>query len=276
MPDAQIGSIWTIAGMDQPAVVLLGPFGESRGNPEYVIAPLYLGAEPGFRQTDEDVRLEAQETGIGVRFAALWNAGPVLAGDLGQQLGLLPDDATALVRDVYWATLNEEALPKGLRVGKPIRSSDEPVADFQEDELERWTIIAGRVLAAAEPPPAAPPVAQFRCANFWSNDIQIIVDQSDMRMLLEADPSTIAEVPVVSPYRRTVAMWWAGSYQMTVPPIAGAEFAGLQVQIPVDWPAGSINVVATQVLSVQLPLWPQLTRAQRLTIADNADYAWAA
>src|SRR6266545_7120268 len=106
MPRAPIGSVWSVLGYEDAAVVVLaGPFATNRGAPEYLVAPLYTGREPGFVWSSEDVRLEAQESGFGEpRFAAVWNARPLLYADLGIQLGTLSEEATVAVRDAYWAS----------------------------------------------------------------------------------------------------------------------------------------------------------------------------
>lgn len=191
MIDRPIGSLWTVAGMgEQLAVILLGPFAPRTG-PEFVVAPLYTGAEPGFRQTDEDVRLEAEETGVGVRYLAIWNAGPVLERDLVQQVGWLPAATMTAVLDSYWASLNE-ATDRSPRVGKRIRSQREAVAQFQEAELVRWQPVAGRAWAAGFPPPA--PVA----APLWPTLIQVnlggVAFQAEaLERLLAADPRLLPE-----------------------------------------------------------------------------------
>ncbi|MEX2155649.1 MAG: hypothetical protein WD773_02280 [Gemmatimonadales bacterium] len=149
---APIGSVWSVSGLGDAAVVVLaGPFATSRGSPEYLVAPLYTGREPGFVWSSEDVRLEANESGFGEpRFAAVWNARPLLYSDLPLQLGTLTEDATVAVRDAYWASLNERALGKSRRLGRSIRSAKDAAAMFQAAELERWEPLSGRVFDAPE------------------------------------------------------------------------------------------------------------------------------
>lgn len=151
MPAPRIGSIWSVLGLrDATVVVLAGPFRTTRGNPEYLVAPLYTGAEPGFVWTSEDVRLDTGETGLGpTRYAAIWNARPALETDLALELGELSEAATVAVRDAYWASLNERPLGPDPRLGKPIRSHKDPAARFQAREMERWESLSGRVF---EPP----------------------------------------------------------------------------------------------------------------------------
>src|SRR5882672_8773494 len=136
MPSNLVGSVWSVFGLEDAAVVILaGPFAADRGTPEYLVAPLYTSHEPGFVWTSEDVRLEAAETGLGEpRFAAIWNARPLLDADLGLQLATLTEEATIAVRDAYWASLNERPLGASPRLGKPIKSAADSAAKFQARE----------------------------------------------------------------------------------------------------------------------------------------------
>jgi hypothetical protein len=151
MPAPCIGSIWSVLGLrDATVVVLAGPFRTTRENPEHLVAPLYTGAEPGFVWTSEDVRLDTVDTGLETtRYAAIWNARPVLETDLALELGELSEGAKVAVRDAYWASLNERPLGPDPRLGRPIRSHKEPAARFQAHEMERWEALSGRVF---EPP----------------------------------------------------------------------------------------------------------------------------
>lgn len=195
MSECSLGSIWTVAGLDKAmAVVLAGPFAAARGVPEYLVAPLYLGTEAGFAWTDEDVRLEAGETGLGeVRFAAIWNARPLLQEDLCLEVGLLPDAATTDLRDVYWASINEERV-SGPRLGKPIRSRRSLVAAFQESELSRWASVSGRVLAKALESEA---IAESVLAEIQFTapdaDSPLFVSSDSLRQVLFADPFSISD-----------------------------------------------------------------------------------
>ncbi len=167
MPRAPIGSVWSVLGYEDAAVVVLaGPFATNRGAPEYLIAPLYTGREPGFVWTSEDVRLEAEETGLAeLRFAATWNARPVLDADLALQLGTLNEEATVAVRDAYWASLNDRPLGKSKRLGRPIRGAEESGATFQRQELQRWEPLSGRAFDAPEPSSA---FVTARCGDVWT------------------------------------------------------------------------------------------------------------
>jgi hypothetical protein len=162
-----VGSIWSVLGVeDGRVVVLAGPFAASRGSPEYLVAPLYSGAEPGFAWSSEDVLLNPNETGLGVQlYAAVWNARPVLEVDLLFRLGQLQDDATVAVRDAYWASLNERPLGKSPRLGPPVRSIRDPAAQFQAGELERWQPVSGRALQHSQDLSAS---ATFLMGETWS------------------------------------------------------------------------------------------------------------
>ena len=148
VPGHPLGSIWSVLGLEDAAVVILaGPFAAARGVPEYLVAPLYSDRQAGFVWTADDVRLGREETGLpDVRYAAIWNARPALEADLLFRLGQLSEDATVAVRDVYWASLNERPLGKSARLGRRIKSADEPAARFQAQELDRWEPVSGRVM----------------------------------------------------------------------------------------------------------------------------------
>src|SRR5438477_196737 len=88
------------------AMVLLGPFTGVRPVPEYVVLPVYRGIEPGFGWTDQDVRLEADETSYAQPvFLSVWNAQNALETDLESFVMRIPDAqiGIALAQDVYWA-----------------------------------------------------------------------------------------------------------------------------------------------------------------------------
>src|SRR3989449_1538925 len=167
MPEHVVGSVWSVLGLEDAAVVILaGPFAADRGTPEYLVAPLYTSHEPGFVWTSEDVRLEAAETGLGEpRFAAIWNARPLLEADLGLQFGTLTEQATIAVRDAYWASLNERPLGVNPRLGRSVGSAKEPAAQFQARELERWEPLSGRVFAPVSETSAT---AWYSIANAWT------------------------------------------------------------------------------------------------------------
>jgi len=167
MPSYLVGSVWSVLGLEDAAVVILaGPFAADRGTPEYLAAPLYTGHEPGFVWTSEDVRLEAVETGMGEpRFAAIWNARPLLEADLGLQIGTLTEEATIAVRDAYWASLNERTLGANPRLGQPVKSARDPAALFQARELERWEPLSGRVFA---PTSQASATTRFSIGDIWT------------------------------------------------------------------------------------------------------------
>lgn len=162
-----VGSVWSVLGLEDATVVILaGPFAADRGTPEYLVAPLYSGRENGFIWTSEDVRLEPPETGLNEqRFAAIWNARPLLEADLGLQVGTLTEDATIAVRDAYWASLNERPLGASPRLGRPIDSAKDPAARFQAGELERWEPLSGRAFAPAFELSAC---TQFSIGDVWT------------------------------------------------------------------------------------------------------------
>lgn len=147
-----LGSVWSVLGVENGhAAIIAGPFAASRGVPEYLVVPLYTGADGGFVWTSEDVRLDAGETQLdGPRYAAIWNARPVLEADLAFQVSQLTEEAIVAVRDAYWASLNERPLGRSPRLGRPIKSAADPAAQFQTRELKRWQQVSGRVFA----PPA--------------------------------------------------------------------------------------------------------------------------
>lgn len=171
MPEHVVGSVWSVLGLgDAVVVILAGPFAADRGTPEYLVAPLYAGHEPGFVWTAEDVRLESSETGLDEpRFAAIWNARPLLEADLGLQFGTLTEQATIAVRDAYWASLNERPLGVNPRLGRSVGSAKEPAAQFQARELERWEPLSGRVFAPAS---EASATAWYSIGDAWTLTVE--------------------------------------------------------------------------------------------------------
>ncbi|SRR6266516_924632 len=183
-----VGSIWSVLGVeDGRAVVLAGPFAASRGSPEYLVAPLYAGSESGFVWTSEDVRLNPEETSLGVRlYAAVWNARPVLEVDLLFRLGQCQDEATIVVRDAYWASLNERRLGKSPRLGRRIRSTSDTAAQFQARELRKWQQVSGRALQSGASVSAS---ATFVIGEPWSLTVEDVaslarnIEQSEVLLL---------------------------------------------------------------------------------------------
>lgn len=146
-----VGSVWSVAGVrNGVALVIAGPFGPPEAPREFLIAPLY-GAEPNFVWTNWDVLVRPEEGPFdSPRYAAVWNVRPVLEYDLDHQLGDVTSGAVTAVRDVYWASLNEERLGNDPRLGKPLRWWNGREGRFQRAELERWALVSGRVLTRAE------------------------------------------------------------------------------------------------------------------------------
>lgn len=221
MVECAIGSIWTVAGVEDGLVVILaGPFAEARGTPEYLVAPLYSDAEPGFAWTDEDVRLEASETGLyGVRFAAIWNARPVLREDLVLQLGMVPSEAASVLRDVYWASVNEARLG-GPRLGKRIRSARERVAAFQESELNRWAGLSGRVMSSLHRVSASPLLGKISFSV--PNAAPLFVSSDSLPAVLRADPLSVGDVEIFAGLLEPV--WYAASNAPTHYPTIQSHF----------------------------------------------------
>jgi len=167
MPSYLVGSVWSVLGLEDALVVIIaGPFAADRGSPEFLVAPLYTGREPGFVWTAEDVRLETSETGLEEpRFAAIWNARPILEADLALQVGMLTEEATIAVRDSYWASLNERPLGANPRLGRAVKSKKDPAAQFQARELERWEPFSGRVFST---PSEASASAWYSIGEVWT------------------------------------------------------------------------------------------------------------
>lgn len=151
MPATAVGSVWSVPQLGDAAVVVLsGPFAAGTGAREYLVAPLYSDHHPGFVWTSEDVRVTAEETGLrDACYVALWNARPILEADLGLELGTLPIEVVELLKDFYWASINDKSVRKHDRLGTEVRSPDEPAAKFQARELERWEPLSGRVFMQA-------------------------------------------------------------------------------------------------------------------------------
>jgi hypothetical protein len=156
VPHPSVGSIWSVTRLHDTAVVVLsGPFSAAEGVFEYLVLPLYKGDEPGFLWSSDDVLLSTTETGLdGDRYAAIWNARPILEADLGIELGTVQREVTELLKDFYWASVNDRDVGHHDRLGKEIRSPAEAGARFQARELERWEPLSGRVFMQAISPAA--------------------------------------------------------------------------------------------------------------------------
>lgn len=203
VPDRPLGSVWSVLGIeDGLAVILAGPFAASRGTPEYLVAPLYSGSEPGFVWTSEDVRLKPAETGLKKRvYAAIWNARPILDADLLFPAGQLTEEATVAVRDAYWASLNERDLGKSERLGRPIRSAADPAAEFQTRELKRWQRVSGRALAS---PPGISASATFVFGDHWALTLEEMAALQDNIAVSEAYVGSI-KLESIGPNRASFA-----------------------------------------------------------------------
>lgn len=167
MDPVAIGSVWSVPHIQEGIVVLVaGPFGGDDRTPEYLAIPLYPVQTPGFRNTHEDVRIDPTESPFDeAHFAAVWNATPILEGDLEHGLGILADNAVEIIRDVYWSALNGERLGRDPRLGRrPTIWNAKKVREFQESELARWKVFAGRALTSAEEADEALDVLQ---QYFW-------------------------------------------------------------------------------------------------------------
>jgi hypothetical protein len=155
VPKCAIGSIWTVPELGGAhAIVLLGPYTAGHPVPEYIVAPLYTGAEPGFGWTDQDVFLDERETSLGgARYIAIWNARPVREGDLADKVGSLPDASHAieLAQDIFWGTQDRTRVHS--RLGTT-RTPGQAVVNFHLGEMLRWRALtvraAQRVATAAQ------------------------------------------------------------------------------------------------------------------------------
>ena len=151
-----IGSIWTVPELGGAhAIVLLGPYASGHPVPEYIIAPLYTGAESGFGWTDQDVFVDALETSLGgARYVGVWNARPVRATDLGELVAQLPADALAvsLAQSVFWGTHDQSA--HHARLG-PMHTPGASVINFHLGEMLRWRMLTVRASRRQAAPSAA-------------------------------------------------------------------------------------------------------------------------
>ncbi|SRR6266516_3880825 len=241
-----IGSIWSVLGIEDGRVVILaGPFAVSRGSPEYLVAPLYSGSESGFVWTSEDVALTTEDTGLGISlYAALWNARPILEGDLVFRLGQLQDEATIAVRDAYWASLNERPLGKSARLGRRIRSSSDPAAIFQADELRRWQELSGRALRCD---PGISASAKFMLGDRWSltvHDVAKLAEniESSEEFLIPLELGAVGpsrasfKATLLSSYVARIVTDRSNLFSTSVPattqyPVSKGVFVGLKVQL---------------------------------------------
>ncbi|HEX9728601.1 MAG TPA: hypothetical protein VGA37_08860 [Gemmatimonadales bacterium] len=161
-----IGSVWTVNGVDGAVVVMVGPFGaESR--PEFIVAPVYDGREPGFARSRLDVEIATSESPFdNRRYVGVWNARPCLASDLELKLGTLSTSASEAVRDVYWADLNGERLGTDPRLGRFEFLRRRRIVRFQEGELGRWQPLSAKVWHDAASLPAMPEIPLLETPQF--------------------------------------------------------------------------------------------------------------
>jgi hypothetical protein len=154
VPNARppVGSIWTVRGVENGhALVILGPIMRENSGSQFVVVPLYTGQEPGFGWTDQDVRLDTEETSYAApRFLGVWNARPVYERDLEQFVMRVPDAhlAIAIAQDVYWAAAQGRRL-KHPRLGSPLMAGSQ-TTQFQERERQRWSLGAAAVKKESE------------------------------------------------------------------------------------------------------------------------------
>lgn len=135
-----VGSIWTVRGVEGGhGLVILGPILRESLGAEFIVVPVYSGAEPGFGWTDQDVRLEPEETSYAApMFLGVWNARPVLEKNLERFVMRVPDAhiAIAIAQDVYWAASQHRRL-KHPRLGAEPKPGSKTEA-FQQSEREKW------------------------------------------------------------------------------------------------------------------------------------------
>ena len=135
-----VGSIWTVRGVEGGhGLVILGPIQRATTGAEFIVVPVYNGSEPGFGWSDQDVRLEPEETSYAKpMFLGVWNARPVLERDLERFVMRVPDAhiAIAIAQDVYWAAAQGRRL-KHPRLGGATRSGSKTAA-FQQAEKAKW------------------------------------------------------------------------------------------------------------------------------------------
>ena len=124
-------------------LVILGPILREASGAEFVVVPVYTGSEPGFGWSDQDVRLEPEETSYAVpMFLGVWNARPVPERSLERFVMRVPDAhiAIAIAQDVYWAAAQGRRL-KHPRLGAPLKAASK-TTEFQRSELAKWASAA--------------------------------------------------------------------------------------------------------------------------------------
>src|SRR4029078_3535375 len=93
-----VGSIWTVRGVENGhALVILGPIMREKSGSQFVVVPIYSGQEQGFGWSDQDVRLESEETSYAApRFLGVWNARAVYERELERFVMRVPDAHIAI------------------------------------------------------------------------------------------------------------------------------------------------------------------------------------
>lgn len=140
-----VGSIWTVRGVESAhALVILGPIMREKTGSQFVVVPIYTGQEPGFGWTDQDVRLETEETSYAApRFLGVWNARLVYGRELERFVMRVPDAhiAIAIAQDVYWAASQGRRLGHP-RLGSAMRDGS-ATEQLQARERQRWNVGTG-------------------------------------------------------------------------------------------------------------------------------------
>lgn len=145
MTEVALGSVWSVPRLGGKVLVILGPFG-SPDRPEFLATPLYATSHPGFARSRIDVEISPAESPFDeTTFAAVWNARPLLATELGLNHGVVATPALDAVKDVYWATLNERPLKGDRRLGRFQFLRRQRILKFQHQELERWDAASKQV-----------------------------------------------------------------------------------------------------------------------------------
>jgi hypothetical protein len=141
------GAICSVPALGPSARCLLlsSVRGEARGRPEYQVAPLYSSLP--YEAGQSEAFIESYETTLGVRLiAALWNVRPLLASDLGEQLGVITRDAVLSdLRDAFLRLADPSMRVAPGRVGTA--EVPEYGRAWRAGEIGAWQPLTGRALA---------------------------------------------------------------------------------------------------------------------------------
>jgi hypothetical protein len=150
---AEKGSIYSVPALGPTAACLLltSARGLTRDRPEHLVVPLYSRAEIVGDVGVDDFRLFAPEVIPGAEwYAAIWNIRPLLAADLGSEVGrVVSNEALDDLRDAYLRKADPSIKVAPERVG--LTPYDSRSEEWHDKEITDWQRLSARVFDDSVP-----------------------------------------------------------------------------------------------------------------------------